>query len=131
MASTTPADLADLNHDGNTEATAVTNALADEKGYPMELVSGEIINIVRKETHVGGANRFFDAAGNCYELTDRYYGKLDLVVDGDEDSDEEPASEEGVFVQTGGLESAGASTSGAVLATPLEEGQKGTEAPAE
>lgn len=80
MATTTPADLADLNHDGSTPTTAITNEMAKEKGYPMHTVDGGVVNIVKKVQAPGGISAFIDSNGDTYLPASGHYGALQILV---------------------------------------------------
>lgn len=91
MAVTEPGDLADVSYDGKSPTTDITNALASQKGFPMELADGGVVKIVKKVAGVGGRTIFVDADGVDYIHSGEYFGPLILADGVTDEPDQEPA----------------------------------------
>lgn len=92
MTVTEPGDIANLTHDGKAATTDTTNAMAAEKGFPMELAAGGVVLIVQKREAAQQKTIFVAADGTEYIHSGDYHGPL-IQADGVTDEPLEDATD--------------------------------------
>lgn len=93
MASTTPGDLPNVSHDGDTEETPITNAMASEPGFPARTIDGELVSIVDTRFIPGNPQKILIDADGGEWVEKGPFAELSAYESADEsvtESDEEP-----------------------------------------
>lgn len=81
MSTTNPSDIASLSHDGKSETTDATNALAGQPGFPI-VVKGEVVNIIEKQAQPQGQVLLIADNGDVY--VEGLLGEYELAATAEE-----------------------------------------------